>query len=76
MDEKDMIVIKLRKQISAQQEEITNIRKALALVMEEIEDLYQGQVIRERTYVRIKGLIEKPFRMLKIKQAMMDAKED
>lgn len=70
MDEKDMIVIKLRKQISAQQEEITNIRKALALVMEEIEDLYQGQVIRERTYVRIKGLIEKPFRMLKIKEAM------
>ena len=70
MDEKDMIVIKLRKQVAAQQEEITNIRKALALVMEEIEDLYQGEVIRERTYVRIKGLIEKPFRMLKIKEAM------
>lgn len=70
MDEKDMIVIKLRKKLTAQQEEITNIRKALALVMEEIEDLYQGQVIRERTYVRIKGLIEKPFRMLKIKEAM------
>lgn len=70
MDEKDMILIKLRKKLESQQEEITNTRKALALVMEEIEDLYQGQVIRERTYVRIKGLIEKPFRMLKIKEAM------
>lgn len=69
MDEKDMILIKLRKKLESQQEEITNTRKALALVMEEIEDMYQGEVIRERTYVRIKGLIEKPFRMLKIKEA-------
>lgn len=70
MDEKDMIVIKLRKKVAEQQEEITNIRKALALVMEEIEDLYQGETIRERTYKRIKALIEKPFLMLKIKEAL------
>ena len=75
MDEKDMIVIKLRKKIAAQQEEITNIRKALALVMEEIEDLYQGEAIRERTYKRIKGYIEKPFMLMKIRQAAEKANE-